>query len=451
MREKLENTIMKLLSLTAVFLSLYQPAIVLRTLLFRSSGGIEGFIFGMFLIFGGFFAGYFIIIRKNKSVTFAHLTLLVPLTLTLGLFSGKGALRTLFEVFFAGIYYIIGIRSVSHDFGMILSKSRVYSGIFFISVSYLVVSYNEYCKFLKPFVLTSVYVFLVITLLVMNQESLDYNIFSKKSIEKSGVPRNIRRFNIYAVLVFTAMITLLFNLKQVILYLQNTSVMVLKKVIEFCVSLFMKIISLFMVDFVKPQKYIGDKSQQLPKAEAHNNKINSLIFWILICVLFIFILYKLSPVVYRKIRTLILFLISKIKAFLKQEAVIRTVQNEEYTDEVETIKAEFSMGRQSLRKNRKRNAFKVLEKITDPLARVRYMYRIILDILINRNIGIKQADTTKEIMDKVEPIEDAYLVLFKMTGLYERVRYSDVMPEKDEIAGYECDFRSVTGILGNRS
>jgi hypothetical protein len=464
MQEKRRNTIMKLLSFVAVFLSLYLPAIILRTLLFKESGGMLGFGYGILLVSAGFYAGSAIMAEKwrfpdrlaeNKAIQFifsnngpqaqlrtiiTYITMLAPLACTIALFSGKGTLRSLFEIFFALLFYLIGIRAVINDFEQILSESRMYFGIFLIAVSFFVSYYDKYCNFLQPYVFASAYAFMIIALIVKNQGSLEYNIFLKKSIDKTGVPKNIRRYNISAVVVLSLIIVLLFNLKKIVLYLLKLIV----KIIAIVMLLFLKLVSLLMPGGEQAEKNTGDgKTPELPKITGSGNKILDYIAIAFIITIVLFILYKISPFIFRKIQTFVLFIVSKIKAYFKLRVPAEIMASEEYTDEIEILKPD-SIGKgHTKRRKIARNIKKYLKGVTDPVEKVRFLYGTVINAMLSCKINIAPADTTREILEKSKKIDGIYYPFGKMTIAYEETRYDDAKIDNSKIEEYENEFGKV--------
>lgn len=443
MGNKARDYLMKFLALSGIFAFLYPVVLIARALLFKNDGGVRSLSFAFLLMVSGFLCGMFIIGNGPGSVSkliFAYSTTVIPVAIALAIYPGKGIIAALFEAVPAFLFYFIGMRGNFLEFHSILSNKRIITGILLIVASLFAAAYLKDCIYLKPYIFISANVFIILSLVIKNQFNLEYNIFTRKYVNTTGVLKHIRSYNTMIIFFMFVLILALFNFKNTVMYLFNIAGMVLKKVIW----LMFKLISL--LSFSKTDEGMSSISG-LPPGLAEGEGISSplleQVIRVLVFFFILYILYHLILVIIDKIKSLfstIIRFIEKLFTLYKDSGYMEVT---DYDDEIETIKPS-PVKRGIIRvKSRKRNMKKNLSKIADPVEKVRSAYCIVLGMLVNKNIAIDRCDTTGEIYRKSLKIEGIINYFKKLTDTYEKVRYGDKIPETGEVAEAESAYSSI--------
>lgn len=421
--------ILKVFSLLGNFTFLYLAAIVARTYLFKSWGGVWGFILAILFFYGGFTA--------NKGFAF-----FIPALISVLIYWSHGLWRVMFEVISALILYLVGWRGNFLEFDEILGRKRIYAGAFILIFLFLVTYYVDGLSFLNPWILLSGIVFMLLVLLVQNQGNLDRNIFSKNYINISGgTQKNIRIYNIFTVFILFLLTLLLFNLKNIVLHLIKIAGIVVKTLM----LVIIKIISLLISSDGQDKK--ADIPPQIPWSSEETTRDNSLLDTIIIavlCLVLVYFVYKVVPVFLRWIKRIIARLASLIAKFLsKTQKSFADVETVDFEDEIEMIKPV----KTAPDENRKRRARGGFKGAADNVKKVRNLYRTAIRMLIERNVPVSASDTTGEIYKKSLEIKGIDIYLRKLTDIYERVRYGNNIPVKEEVADAEASCKKALKVL----
>jgi hypothetical protein len=94
-----------------------------------------------------------------------------------------------------------------------------------------------------------------------------------------------------------------------------------------------------------------------------------------------------------------------------------------------------------------RRGFKDLEKVKDPVLKIRYIYRIFIDSLLGKSICIEKSDTAREIHAKTCDIAEIEKNAEVLTSIYEKTRYSEKIPGSTELLSAEDSCRKICDSL----
>jgi hypothetical protein len=147
---------------------------------------------------------------------------------------------------------------------------------------------------------------------------------------------------------------------------------------------------------------------------------------------------------------LIFLLIKYRKAIMKFFSKSRTRIIKEYEDYVleEEMLNKKEKNKQAEDKHNsaaslKKRHLTALKKITDPVEKIRYLYGIMLDIIINRKININKSDTSMEINEKSLRLKELDGICDNITQEYNSVRYGGKVPLQDTILNLENQIHEV--------
>jgi len=467
MKQSTRLGILKFIALIEITLFVFVISFVLRKAIFGNSGSSLSFLLFFLIVVGGSIVGNFLFkedsilvggLAKTSFFRFlayilnikerelfaakviAAITTILPILAVILVYRLNGILSVLFEVVFAVLPYRIAIKSSCKHYQDIMVNAVVYFGFFVLAAALVASSLYNPLVGLKLYIYIVLYVYILIFLILKNQEDIDDNIYSKKYIQKSILPRNMRSFNLIAVLVLFTIILLVFNLKNVVTVVMG----IVGRFIAQAVIIALWILShIFPESSAQQGEQAGEKATFPLEATTENHPILNIIFMILAVAVILFLLYKLMPVVYRKL----VVLFSRLMDLLKRVLNLHKVENnitEEYDDETETIRPEKGSSVRRALKRKTRKAGKELDGISDPVERVRYIYGLILNMLDIIGVDRKSSDTVSEIYQKSEHFENIAKPLFCITKTYEKVRYGDFVPESDEMKDFENRYTLTT-------
>jgi hypothetical protein len=475
MKESFRLNFLSICAVASLSLFILPVVLLLRLLLFESSGGFTAVAMFFAISSVGFMAGrlvfkedaayfetaakwpffklllfFFNVKEKGRFVSnmVGFLSLLIPVAAGVLFFSGNGILRTAFEVFFMTLPYFISLRNSDKRYSDIFSNRIAYFGFFVMAAVIVAANYLQQAFYLKWYFYIILYIYILLYLVLKNQEDIDSNIYSKKYIQKSILPRNMRGFNLVAVLGLYCVILLLFNLKTVVLTLLKAGGKILGYII---------IAILWIMEHILPP--MGGTQQekaQMPAdfgffggAEEAVHPFLNLLGNTFKAFIILYVLYKLLPFLLKKAAVLVIKLMDLLrKAFSHRFPASAT---NEYDDETETIKPVRDVKKQrSLRKSIE-GARQELGKITDPVERIRRMYGILLKMLESCGVNLEKYDTTLEIYSKSSCIDKLSEPFLPVTEQYNKVRYGGSLPDKASLSSYEIKYNEATGIIGKSS
>ena len=242
MGSKLWNIFRSEISLIAVFTFLYQLILLTRAVFFGVTWGMPGIIFGIVLLFAGYIIAGLITRRKQNFYTilttyisavaisviaaiiywnFAPGPKFLPTQLNSNLSSDViKILNVIFECLCIFILYFTGTRARFIGFDFILSRRKIIFGIIDFIFASIFVYYYEEIGYLKNTVYIFAYIFIILSLLIKNQENLD-STFIKKHIDLSTVPKNLRNYNSVFIIILFAIILTIFNIQELTAFIVN--------------------------------------------------------------------------------------------------------------------------------------------------------------------------------------------------------------------------------------
>jgi|GEM_PF-4840076 len=486
MGSKLWKVFKREVSLLAIFAYLYQLILLPRTVFFKDTGGVPGVMAGICLLFGGYIiAG--LLTKKKQSflrMLISYLSSIIPaLLFTIFYWKGfpfieKGIVyslwaqneyvyvlwRGILEGIGAFLLYFAGVRLKFLDYDSILSRNKlIAAGIIFVSAIIFVEYYNyKELEYLKSTLYAFVYIFIVIVLLVKNQQNLD-RAFIKKHIDLATVPGKIRNYNSLIVISIFLLIMFIFNIKALVSFI----VRVIKNTPRVIITIMFKILEILSMLF--PGSSEGGQSEggtpQLPMLpEEEKNAILSLIMeiilWLILAAMAVFIIYKLPKVfafIGRKLKKAGVYILDTIrKLFLINKDY--PDHETDYVDEVLNVKPEAPDKDNKNKGNKIHRMGGRLWRNAEPVEKIRFMYGVILSYMKKSGMDIQKSNTAQEVCGKAVEIYDGIPEndglkesLGITTRVYEKARYGGKAPDIEEYTCFEEKFTQAVDIIKRNS
>lgn len=471
MRESFRLNFLSFSAILALNLFILPVVLLLRVLIFGNSGGLAAVILYFAILSAGFIAArlvlkedaayfetaahwpllrlllyFFNVKEKGRLVSnmAGFLSVILPVAAAAALYGGKGIPRLAFEIFFLILPYWISIKNANKIYSDIFANQIALFGFFITAAAIIASNYLQEANHLKWYFYTILYIYILIYLVLRNQEDIDSNIYSKKYIQKSILPKNMRGFNLIAVLGLYGAILLFFNLKAVVLALLGVGAKIIGYV---ALGVLWVMQHIFPAEgssrLNTPQTpadfgFFGGSEEALhPFLNLLSNTIKAFIL--------LYVLYKLLPFLMKKAAALIRKLAELLKRTYGRR--LSTSDTNEYDDETETIKPDKEIKKQrSLRKSID-GARLDLGKITDPVERIRRMYGILLKMLEANGIVLERSDTTSDIFRKSSRIDRLPEPFLPVTNLYNEVRYGEGVPDNASLSSYEIKYNEISSII----
>lgn len=475
MKPSMRVRILRILATTAVNACVYAASVTLRVALFTADGGlfspmlflctmilanVAGMLFmadaPVFIsrIFNTKlfrFLAFMLNIKNGSSFTsavVAWMIILIPMITTFLIYMQQGVLRAMFEILPVMVAYIISLKHARLSSSLIMSKSTSYTGFFVLALCLEAPVIFDKLRYLRPWMFAAAYLFIFAYLIIKNQEDIDNNIYSKKHVEKSILPRNLRKVNAVTVSVVFLIILLFFNLKKVVITLLEWST----RVIFFII----RAIALLMEQLFPARELVTEGGGQAgsgllevlasPPSPFGNLVFNILMNFVILYLTYraLFFLAKWAPIFWRKIANFLkrIFLIEKAGDIAEES---------DFVDETETIKPVSDVGMKRKAAKNAIRGIKDLKHEKDPVKKIRLMYSIILHMLPSIGVTPGRSDTTMEIIDKVSIIDTVSEELCPFTELYNQVRYADKKPNEGMMTEADTYFVKVTRRMGKTS
>lgn len=455
MMEGTRHVLMKAASLAALYCLLYPGVTVARVFFFGNDGGIAAAMLDFVFLFMGYGVGAVILgnksgisekiakttvaeflFDKNAKSDFisrivAYLTLLLPLCSAPMIYMGNDLFMIIFETAVLSVMYFLGLRVNFLDIDKLIVLGRVHIGSLFLGAYVLIAEKASSFSYLTLYFYIFALGYILLSLFIMNQSSLDVE-FIRKGTNSSGIPHNIRQYNTVLVILFFLLIVLLFKLKSFIIMVVKIFGMAVKLVIW----LYLK-----LAEFLTPGNPGGVQSSRgaeapffgggsPPPDPLWNYIVNTLAGFVIMYLSYrlLLLIIKLLKFLFRKLVEFVMMLLNSKDHNAKGL--------EEYRDEVETLKPDFlrTAGNAIMSFfTRKRG----LKDITDPVEKVRFIYKTVVEIFVGRGIGIRPSDTTGEIFDKTKPRNSSPEMMKELTLLYDNIRYGERIPEAKEVESVE--------------
>lgn len=367
--------------------------------------------------------------------------IIIPLACTLIIYGRHGLTRSFFELLPVAAAYIISLKQSKLAPGQIMSSVSLFTGmtimVICLELPYLV----SRLAYLRPMYFAVSYFLIFAFLIVKNQEDIERHIFSKKHIDKSILPRNLRRFNALSTCFIFILTMLLFNLKTVVIYLLEIAKQIIHLVFIFFMWLFDKIITDQPSSGEPLQNNMGILPAQRPMP-FFNLAVNILMYFVIL-----YAAYKLLFLIAARVPKAISRILEMIRKLFRINSGNTAFEDSDFVDTTETVLPDM---RNTVNKAKKRKVrAKKLSQITDPVEKVRLMYGNILGLLPLRGIKPDRSDTTAEILAKASGSPEVQENLSGLTSVYDQVRYGELVPDRDILAKAEKYYSNMADIAKN--
>jgi hypothetical protein len=218
-----------------------------RIYIFKTSGGLLSFLYAAVIAAAGFTmsltgilneklaerlasgraAGLLLLYKENaekKHVFFSillYISSVIPILITFLICLRLGVIRAGFEALSILIIYLFAVRCGLNSAYTNMSRFFVVFSFLMFLTAYATSTYIHTASFLRVYISLMAYFVLLAFLVIRNQQDIDTNIYMGKYIEKSILPRDMRRFNLQTVLGLYATIMVAINLKALAWVLQQ--------------------------------------------------------------------------------------------------------------------------------------------------------------------------------------------------------------------------------------
>lgn len=433
--------LLKLLSIVATGLYIYAPIVIFRTAFFRTDGG---------LISVTFFAGVIIfglLIKHKLSAVISWSLILLPILASYFVYINLGGLRVAYEVLPAILAYALSLKAAGRDAFQISCKPNLYAGFFVLAGCLLVTYYAKPMDYLKAWMFGASYFYILVYLIIDNQRNIDQNIFDKRYVEKSVLPANLRRFNLLSVTVIFLVFVLLYNFKAIVAYILKVLghlVVLIIKGIGFIVE------KLFTMEPIKVPDGIAEQGNHfLDEGASAMNPVIELLLNIIVCVVIIYVLYRVALNLKRDVPKLIGKLGGWIRKLFSLQERGPHIEAFDYVDLSEITRPEpKAYRRKAVRKVRKGK--REVGAIDDPAEKVRFMYSLFLRMIKAFNIELRESDTTNDILKRTEDSLDISDSLAEYTSIYNQVRYGGVVPDIKMMSDAQGFFNEIANELRDK-
>lgn len=465
-------TLLRLLATVAVNAYIYAATVTLRAVLFGTDGGLVSLvIFASAMIFAHVAVAIFL--RKPPGIikalantkpakflafmlkidgaaefmtsTIAWQIMLLPMLISFFTYSRGSMRRALFELVPVVITYAVSMKHARLKASLIMSKAYVYIGFGILALCLELPLIFDELLYLRPGLFTVTLFFIFAYLIVKNQEDIESNIFSKKHIEKSILPKNLRSFNALTVSVIFLFVLLLFNLKEIVITIIN----LLTELVAIIAVLLMMLVELLAP---KQESILGGGmpgESQLPEFGAQpGSPLANLIINVLSYFIFLYLAYRLLLFVLRRLPAFCRRVAALLKKLFSTQKERTPIEETEFVDETETVKPvrEVSKAGGARRAGRGRSD---LRRVKDPVLRVRMMYSIILGMLPRIGVNPDKSDTSMEIIKKTSSY-DVLEELYPFTQVYNRVRYREQLPDDKMLLDAQECFEKTVELIGRK-
>ena len=357
----------ELLPLIGIFSFLYPGILIIKFGLFTSKGLTVDLLIDFTLLFLGLFFSQVASFIKSKFVFMLPVLIILSGGLLKGFFDGY--LKLLFEIVISLMFFFIGYRYKIKNNDNYFNTGRINFVYFLIGIPLIISFYFRNFMFLKPYLFIFTYLFIVIFILERNKYKLAWA-FTQNGVDGSVFSTKIRSYNRSLSLILFLFIIVVSNVKALSRAIGHFLRFAGFIFIKFCIYLMMLINSLFTQTEKKAQP---GQTPQMPKVVGSNKpSLIAVILDIVVFVLFLYALYKVFPLIYKKLKNGILLIAKFIKKLLSKFSLNRVENNNEYVDSMEILKIA------SIDKDKKSSKTKIkernLKKIVDPTEKIRAIY-----------------------------------------------------------------------------
>lgn len=469
------DLLLKMLASTAIVILVYAVAVTSRTVLFGVDGGFLAILLFAVMIIVGHLAGWVFLgnvpefasnltgSRFIKFLSFmlhikdgtnfittmaAWSAILLPLLATLLIYKGYSIWRLLFELLLTMIAYIISLRYSSFSSIQILHNTVAYIGFTLLAVCLEVSYFMSRLTYLRPWLFVISYFFIFAYLIIKNQEDIDSNIFDKRHVEKSILPKNLRRFNMLSVCFLFLAILLFFNFKSIIIYILQ---LLGKLTIQIIRGILWLMDHLFHTEGTLGQSGAAPQNFEFfGEAAELIDPFKNLLFNTLRNFIILYVIYRILFFLVKKIPGLVHKVIEWLKKLFSINMGDKPFETMDYCDETETLRpAQIHDNLRRLKKNMRKSR-RDLKNISDPVERIRHMYSSILHMLPLLGVQPFQSDTTSDILRKTALKGEILKELVPYTAIYNQVRYGERVPDKVMLTEAEGHFSKAVVVIGQK-
>ncbi len=452
MMANVKNFFIKLMAITVIFLCFYPVVLVLRTFIYKDSTIWSEFIFGAAVVYLGFILAHIFINDKKSFLRslITYLLVIVPVIVSILMYISHGKLRPIFEVLVTLLIYYTGVKAHFTDVDEILSTKTIGTGIVSLTICLLISQFDQ--RYVSLFTPVSIfaYISMILAFLVRNQQNLNRT-FKLKHIDSESVPQNIRKYNIGIVIVIFFTILMLFNMKNIIIFVFRICGYVLIGVLW----LFNFLLSLF-IGSEGGGSGGGGQSDIIGELGGESSLLAQIIYTIIfgsllliVAIYVVRIIAKNFPEFVQKVKKLISRFFKWIAGLFNMSPK-KDEGSEDYTDHIETIipKEEEPIKTNYYKKiSSIKRGLRILKRTDDPVKKIRIVYYLMLKVLYDKNIPIRESDTTWEIYEKAIDIEGIESEFSDITKIYNEIRYNETVPDKEEVEDTVRKFSKIYEML----
>jgi hypothetical protein len=361
--------------------------------------------------------------------------IIIPLASALIIYGRHGLTRSFFELLPAAAAYIISLKQSRLAPAQIMSTISLFTGmtimVICLELPYLV----SRLAYLRPIYFAVSYFLIFAFLIVKNQEDIERQIFRKKHIDKSVLPRDLRRFNALSTCFIFILTMLLFNLKTVVMHLMEIA----KQIVQLVYILFMWLLDKIMTDQTSAGEPLQNNTNILPAQRPmpfFNLVINVLMYFVIL-----YAAYKLLFAIGIRAPKAISRILDMLRKLFRINSGNAATEESDFVDTTEIVLPDM---RNTVNKTKKKKVrAKKLGQITDPVEKVRLMYGNILGLLPLFGVKPDHCDTTAQILAKAAGSPQVREGLSGFTAIYDRLRYGEMVPDKDTLAKAEKYYSNI--------
>jgi hypothetical protein len=442
MWNKLRNHMFKLAALVAVISFLYPGVMTAREFLFDTGGNLLEFISALIaMVLGAGFA--FVVYNKSHRLIrliFTYFLAIIPAAAAIACFMDDDLGRAIYEAIVLVLFYINGVNSYLCYYNVIFNWKILYTGTVVLFICLLLASLSEKYMHMKGIFFTAAYVYILMSLVLKTQENLDL-VFRKRGVEASEIQKKIRKSNMVTVLAFYSIILVLFNIKNIIVFILETARRLGGQLMDFLIYL-LKL--LFRHKAARPYQ---DSFGFIPLDPVPAwRPIVVLIFSIVVHFFILFALYKLIPPLYKYLKKQIERFVGFLHKIIKGRVCFDTPDENECTEIVEVEKVIIDKKARVI----KNNFLARLAKTSDPVEKIRLMYKITISSMVGKGVQITSSDTTGEIIAKSGRIDGVGTKFSVLTKIYEDIRYGEVSPSEEVLVSARQEFDDTQKMMLDR-
>lgn len=364
-------------------------------------------------------------------------TLVPALPAVTAVFLLPGIALKAYVLVFTAVFYFTGYRAAKASDYSILTDKRIFIGIILCAASLILSLHIPELGKLFPTIAVLSSLFAIICLIVLNQRTLDYNIYVKRGVDASGVQKKLRSYNLRTVVLLPLIIAVLFNIKEIVIKLYAFAAFLTGKAFYYI---------FLAMSYIFPESREGNGGALngqdiLPLPEEGGRSIFATILNIIVVVLFALAVIKLLPRMVRalvgKLKSLWGRLVRFLKAFFSKKETGMKIEFEEFVDRIEIVRQRPDTHQ---KKAKSRVYLRNLKSVKDPIMRIRQIYRTIIEYYRD-TLEITKSNTAGEILKKSERLGTPYFKLRKITNEYEKARYGGIPPTDDFLSESEAFVR----------